>query len=46
MEYYAAIRKLGMKFAQKWMDMESIVLSEMSEKERDKQNYWTHLCYK
>ena len=34
-EYYAAVRKQEvMKFAYKWINMESIMLSEMSQKER------------
>ena len=36
-EFYASIRKDGiMKFAYKWINMESIMLSEMSQKEKDR----------
>ena len=37
MEYYAAERKdEGMKFTYKWMYLEKIMLSEISQKERDR----------
>ena len=37
MEYYSAIKKNGiMPFAAKWMDLEIILLSEVSQKEKDK----------
>ena len=37
MEYYAAVRKDEvMNFVYKWINMESIMLSEMSQRERDR----------
>ena len=37
MEYYSAIKKMEiMPFAATWMQLESLILSELSQKERDK----------
>ena len=37
MEYYSAIKKNKiMPFAATWMDLENIILSEVSQKEKDK----------
>ena len=37
MEYYSAIKKNEMMpFAATWMDLEIIILSELSQKEKDK----------
>jgi len=37
MEYYSAIKKMEiMPFAATWMELESLILSELSQKERDK----------
>ena len=37
MEYYSAIKKNGiMPFAATWMDLEIIILSEVSQTEKDK----------
>ena len=37
MEYYSAIKKNGiMPFAATWMDLEIIILSEVTQKEKDK----------
>ena len=37
MEYYSAIKKKkGLPFATVWMDLENIVLSEISQSEKDK----------
>ena len=37
MEYYSAIKKNEMMpFAATWMDLEMIILSELSQKEKDK----------
>ena len=36
MEYYSAIKKNGiMPFAATWMDLESVILSEISQKRRN-----------
>ena len=37
MEYYSAIKKnKRMSFAATWMELESLILSEISQKEKDK----------
>ena len=36
MEYYSAIEKNEMPFATTWMDLEMIILIEVSQKEKDK----------
>uniref|UniRef100_A0A8D0RVL4 DUF1725 domain-containing protein n=1 Tax=Sus scrofa TaxID=9823 RepID=A0A8D0RVL4_PIG len=37
MEYYSAIKKDGiMPFAATWMELENLILSEMSQKDKDK----------
>ena len=45
MEYYAAVRRAQvMKFAYKWIYMESIMLSEMNQKERDRHRRTALIC--
>ena len=45
MEYYAAVRRDEvMKFAYKWIDMERIMLSEMSWNERDRHRMTALIC--
>ena len=40
MEYYSAIKKNEiMPFVATWMDLESIILSEVSQTEKDKLSY-------
>ena len=37
MEYYTAIKKnKTMPFAARWMELETLILSELSQKEKDK----------
>ena len=37
MEYYSAIKKIKiMPFAATWMELETLILSEVSQKEKDK----------
>ena len=36
MDYYSAIKKDIMPFAATWMELESLILSEMSQKDKDK----------
>ena len=36
MEYYSAIKKKIMPFAATWMEPETLILSEISQKEKDK----------
>ena len=45
MEYYSAIKKNEiMPFAAIWMDLEIIILSEASQKERDKYHMLSLIC--
>ena len=45
MEYYAAIRKNEiMPFAATWMYLEIIILSEVSQKEKDKYHMISLIC--
>ena len=45
MEYYSAIRKNEfMSFAATWMDLESIILSEVSQKEKEKYPVASLIC--
>ena len=36
MEYYAAIKRTKMLFAAIWMELETLIVSEVSQKEKDK----------
>ena len=45
MEYYSAIKKDKIiPFATTWMDLEGIMLSEISQKEKDKHCMTCHIC--
>ena len=45
MEYYSAIKKKEiMPFAATWMDLEIIILSEVSQKEKDKYHITSRIC--
>ena len=45
MEYYSAIKKKGlMSFAATWMDLEIILLSEVSHQEKDKYHMILLIC--
>ena len=45
MEYYSAIKKNEiMPFAATWMDLEMIILSEVSQKEKDKYYVISLIC--
>ena len=45
MEYYSAIKKNGiMPFAATWMDLEIIILSKVSQKEKDKYHMISLTC--
>ena len=45
MEYYSAIKKnKTMPFAATWMDLEVIILSEVSQKEKDKYHMISLIC--
>ena len=45
MEYYSAIKrnKTG-SFVDMWMDVESVIQSEISQKEKNKYCILTHIC--
>ena len=45
MEYYSAIKKNEiMPFATTWMDLEIVIQSEVSQKEKNKYRILTHVC--
>ena len=45
MEYYSAIKKKEiMPFAATWMDLEMIILSEVSQREKDKYHTILIIC--
>ena len=44
-EYYSAIRRSKiMPFAEMWMDLETVVQSEVSQKEKNKYRILMHIC--
>ena len=44
MEYYSAIKKNEMEvFVMRWMDLESVIQSEVSQKEKNKYSVVTHI---
>ena len=44
MEYYSAIKKNKiMPFAATWMDLETVILSEVNQKEKNKYRMLTHI---
>ena len=45
MEYYpATIKDKLMPFVVTWMDLETLILSEVSQKEKDKCHMTSHIC--
>ena len=45
MEYYSAIKRNKIEsFADTWMDLETVIQSEVSQKERNKYRILTHVC--
>ena len=45
MEYYSAIKKNGiLPFVTTWLDLEGILLSEISQKEKDKYHMISLIC--
>ena len=44
MEYYSAIKRNGTElFVVRWMDLESVIQSEVSQKEKNKYHMLTHI---
>ena len=45
MEYYSAIKgnKIG-SFVEMWMELEAVIQSEVSQKEKNKYSILTHIC--
>ena len=45
MEYYSAIKRNEIEsFVEIWMDLESAIQSEVSQKEKNKYRILTHIC--
>ena len=45
MGYYSAIKRNEIvPFAETWMDLEPVIQSEVSQKEKNKQVYLAHIC--
>ena len=45
MEYYSAVKRneIG-SFVEMWMDLETVIQSEVSQKEKNKYHILTHIC--
>ena len=43
MEYYSTIKRNDELFVVRWMDLESVIQSEVSQKEKDKYPMLTHI---
>ena len=45
MEYYSAIKRNEIElFVVRWMDLETVIQSEVSQKEKNKYRMLTHIC--
>ena len=45
MEYYSAIKRNETgSFVETWMDLETVIQSEVSQKEKDKYHMISHIC--
>ena len=44
MEYYSAVKKKILPFVTVWMDLENIMLSEISQSEKDKYHMISLIC--
>ena len=45
MEYYSAIKRKGIgSYVEMWMDLETVIQSEVSKKEKSKFRMLTHIC--
>jgi hypothetical protein len=43
-EFYSVIKNELMSFAEKWMELEIIILSEISQTQKDKYNMFSLIC--
>ena len=44
MEYYSALRRNEIElFVERWMDLESVIQSELTQKEKNKYHMLTHI---
>jgi hypothetical protein len=44
-EFYSAMKKNGiLSFAGKWMELENIILSEISQAQKTKNHIFSHTC--
>ena len=44
MEYYSVIKNEIMPFAATWMQLETLILSEVNQKEKDKYHVLSFIC--
>ena len=45
MEYYSAVKRNEIRsFVETWMDLETVIQSEVSQKEKNKYHMLTHIC--
>ena len=45
MDYYSAIKRNEIEsFVEKWMDLETVIQSEVSQKEKNKYRMLMHVC--
>ena len=45
MEYYSAIKRNAIgSFVETWIDLETVIQSEVSQKEKNKYHMLTHIC--
>ena len=45
MEYYSALKRKEIEsFVERWMDLETVIQSEVSQKEKNKYRILTHVC--
>ena len=45
MEYHSAMKRNEIEsFVEMWMDLESVIQSEVSQKEKNKYHILTHIC--
>ena len=44
MKYYSSIKRNKIEFIETWMDLETVIESEVSKKEKNKYCILTHVC--